>query len=120
MNQTASKLLIWAPRVLALCFAGFMAMFATDVFDEHQGVWQTVLALFMHLIPAFVVLAVLALAWTHEWLGSAGYILLAALYAWWALPKHWDWTLYISGPLLLIAALYWMNWTMRRHALPAH
>ncbi len=103
-----------------MCFAGFLAIFASDVFGEHLGTGELMLALFMHLLPTFLVLAVLAMAWTHEWIGSAAFLMLAVVYAWWALPKHWDWVVFIAGPMVLIALLFWMSWTARRHARLAH
>ena len=51
-------------------------MFALDVFDEGLGFWRTVFALFMHLVPTWIVLAVLAVSW--RW-GLVGVILFAAL-----------------------------------------
>lgn len=120
MNHTASKILLWTPRVLLLCYAGFLSIFAMDVFDEYHGFWMTTWALTMHLLPVFFLLAVLAAAWKREWVGGICYMALFFLYTWWALPKHWDWVAIIGGPLLLIAALYWMNWVRRCHARVAH
>ena len=63
-------LLFWTPRVLCLLFAVFLSLFALDVFNEGYGFWKTILALFMHLVPTSIVLAVLAISWRWEWAGA--------------------------------------------------
>ena len=57
MNALTSRLLYWSPRILGILYAGFITMFAADVFDERLGFWKTVVALLMHLIPTAIVLA---------------------------------------------------------------
>ncbi|RPH91931.1 MAG: hypothetical protein EHM72_18180, partial [Calditrichaeota bacterium] len=75
------KLLYWSPRVLCIVFAAFTALFAMDVFDGSRGFLETLLALFMHLIPTFALIAVLVVSWRWEWIGGVVFILLAVLYA---------------------------------------
>ena len=41
-------------------------MFALDVFDGRHSFWETILALLMHLIPVFVLILVLVIAWRRE------------------------------------------------------
>jgi APA family basic amino acid/polyamine antiporter len=65
MTEVSKKLLYWTPRGLCLAFALFLSLFAMDVFGEGLGFWRTLFALFMHLIPVFVVLLILALAWLN-------------------------------------------------------
>ena len=43
--------LYWAPRILSIIFAGFISLFALDVFNEGHSFWETLLALAVHLIP---------------------------------------------------------------------
>jgi hypothetical protein len=93
-------LLFWTPRVLCLLFAVFLSLFALDVFNEGYGFWKTILALLVHLIPTWIVLAVLAISWRWEW---AGALLFACLGTWYLLSTwgrmHWSAHLVISGPL---------------------
>ena len=58
MNRT----LYWLPRTLAIFFTSYLAVFAFDVFGAYKG-WSVVLALFMHLIPAFILLIITIIAW---------------------------------------------------------
>ena len=106
----------WAPRVLCILYAAFISVFAADVFGHGLPFWQTTLALLMHLLPTFLVLAVLALSWRREWIGGALFVALAALYVIWARNKPffgWAPVLFISGPLLLTGALFLLNWRAR-------
>jgi len=110
------QLLYWTPRALCIAFAGFISMFALDVFNEGQGIWGTILALLMHLIPTFLILVVLALSWRREWIAGTVFIALAALYviSVWNKPSGiWSGILLLAGPLILTGALFLLNWHYR-------
>jgi uncharacterized membrane protein len=110
MNTFSRSLLFWTPRVICIAFAIFLSLFALDVFGEHLGFWKTLLALLIHLLPVYIVLAVLAIAWRWEWVGALGFAGLAAWYAKGVWHRHPDWVAVISGPLLVLAALFLVNW----------
>jgi lysylphosphatidylglycerol synthetase-like protein (DUF2156 family) len=112
MITYSRRILFWTPRALCFAFAIFLSLFALDVFNEGYGFWKTLVALMIHLVPAFIVLAVLALAWRWEWVGAAGFAAAGALYAKTAW-RHPSWILTISVPLFVIAALFLVNWLKR-------
>jgi hypothetical protein len=114
MNTLTKRLLFWTPRILCLLFAGFVSLFALDVFQEHSGFWDTALALCMHLIPTWILLGILALAWKWEWVGGVLFSSLGALYliAFWG-RFHWSTYLILSGSLFLLGALFLLNWWRR-------
>lgn len=107
-------LLFWTPRVLTILFALFISIFALDVFGEGQGFFGTIIALLMHLIPTALILLFLVLAWRREWLGAVAYTALSFLYVatFWG-RVHWSAYAAISGPLLLIALLFFLGWFYR-------
>lgn len=113
-EQTLARVLYWAPRVLSLLFAGFISLFALDVFGVGYGFWETLLALTIHLIPTALILLIAALAWRWEWLGALAYLGMAA---WYILltggEEHWTAYLVIVGSLLLLAVLYLLSWRWR-------
>ena len=113
MNPASARLLYWSPRILTIGFALFISLFALDVFSEHASLGRTILDLSVHLIPSLAIAAVLIAAWRREWIGAALLILAAGLYAATVLPRHPDWALLISGPLLAIAGLFLLNWILR-------
>jgi len=104
MNQTIVR---WVPRVLGLCFAAFLAIFALDVFDEGLGIGATIVALAIHLIPTWLVLAAVAIAWKHQVAGAALFFLLAAAYVAMAGSSFPASTiLLIAGPPVAIGVLF--------------
>ena len=107
MNEPWRHVWFWTPRILGVLFAAFLSIFALDVFGEGYGFWGTIVALFMHLIPTWIVLALLAVAWRWEGVGG---ILFIALGVWCLIapmgPKH----LVIAGPPLLLGALFLAAW----------
>jgi hypothetical protein len=115
MSQLGTRLLFWSPRILAIAFAIFLSIFALDVFDEVHGFWLTVLALLIHLMPVGVFVAILIAAWRWEWIGAAGFTVLAALYVGFVLPRHLHWAvvLGIPVPLLVIAGLFLADWILQ-------
>jgi hypothetical protein len=121
MSNFSKRALFWTPRVLSIAFIAFLSLFALDVFEEHLGFWPTVLALTMHLIPVFVLIAALILAWRWEWIGAALYATAGVLYIMWvvsmsrpvSLSTRLIWILTISGPAFVIAGLFLANWLKR-------
>jgi hypothetical protein len=115
MSTTAKKALFWTPRVLCILFALFLSMFALDVFGEGYSVWDTILALLIHLIPVYMVLAALALAWRWEWTGAVLFTGLGIFYivmAWGRFPLATY--VLIAGPAFVLAALFLANWMYRK------
>lgn len=109
MNMITKRLIFWSPRILGILFAAFLSLFALDVFSEGYGFGETILALFMHLIPTSLVVILLAVAWRWEWVGSILFIALALAYLASSSGESWI----ISGPLFLIGILFLLNWMYR-------
>ena len=114
MKTPAKRLLFWTPRILGLLFAAFISLFALDVFDQQQGLWNTILALLMHLIPTGILLLILAVTWRWEWVGGLLLPALGALYiiAFWG-RFHWSAYAVLSGSLFLLGALFLLGWKLR-------
>ncbi len=118
MTEISKRALFWAPRALSILFVAFLSLFAMDVFGQGYGFWKTLLALVMHLIPVFVLIAALILAWRWEWIGAALYSAAGALYVWWVVSMSRPvpptmrliWILTIAGPAFIIAGLFLVNW----------
>ena len=115
MTSKSTRVLFWAPRILAILFALFISMFAFDVFDETEGFLRTLGALAMHLIPTYLVVLFIVLAWRWELIGTIGFAGLAVAYFFIA-RGHISWMaiLFIPGPLLIVAVLFLLSWH-RRH-----
>ena len=109
MTMITKRLLFWSPRVLCIIFAIFLSLFALDVFNEGYNFGETILALLIHLIPTYLVVISLAIAWRWEWVGSILFIALALVYL--ASSGGGSWVIF--GPLFLIAILFLVNWMYR-------
>ena len=92
----------------------FLSLFALDAFEGGKPLAVVLTDFAIHLVPAAVVLAIVALSWRRPWIGGVGFVLLGAAYAT-AVSFRLDWTLPISGPLLTAGALFLLSW--RRHRL---
>ncbi|MFA6254787.1 MAG: hypothetical protein WC675_01985 [Patescibacteria group bacterium] len=122
MGKKVNKFVYWAPRILAILFILFLAMFSLDIFDGNYGFWGTIVGLFMHNIPALILLAVLIISWKYEIVGGIVFILAGLAYIimlmmnqtfeWYML----SWALTISGPAFLVGILFLINWIKKsRH-----
>jgi hypothetical protein len=119
MSELSKRALFWTPRVLSMAYIAFLSLFALDVFGEGYGFWKTILALVIHLIPAFVLIVALILAWRWEWVGAAVYAAAGMLYLITLLPQRispavkLNWSLTIAVPAFLVAAMFLANWLKR-------
>ena len=104
MTQTTAAVWLWTPRILGIAVALFLALFALDAFDG-RPLLEAIPGFVIHLIPTYLVLAAVALAWRFPAIGAIAFAALALTYA---VRVHWrpDWVLFIGGPLFLVAALF--------------
>ena len=106
MNNNTKRWLYWLPRLLSMVFALFISLLALDVFGEGYNFWETLVALFMHLIPTFILVAVLAIAWRWERVGAALFLALAIIY----LVLTDGRMLTIPIPLIIVSLLFLVSW----------
>jgi hypothetical protein len=64
----------WLPRILCIAAILFISMFALDSFGTGEPVWRQVLAFIIHLIPVYIIVAILVLAWNYEKIGGIAFI----------------------------------------------
>jgi hypothetical protein len=115
MTKKSARWLYWAPRVLSILFIAFVSIFALDEIGGH-GLWQTVIGLTVHLIPSFVLVFALILAWRWEWIGAVLYAAAGMFHVVWAsehLLRPLIPILTIAGPAVVISALFLVNWLKR-------
>ena len=124
MGKKINRFIYWTPRILSIIFILFLAMFSLDVFDMKLGFWGTVLGLFMHNIPVFVLLIVLLISWKHEIVGGIAFTLAGTLYIVIVLMNmlrnsfEWymvSWILIVAGPAFLIGVLFIINWRKKQN-----
>ena len=68
--KTSTKVIHWLPRIICILAILFISMFALDAFNPEKPIWQQIGDFLMHLIPSFVLLALLIVAWKWEFVGG--------------------------------------------------
>jgi hypothetical protein len=110
MARISARLLLWSPRILGILVSLFIGIFALDAFSEGKPILQALLDFGIHLIPAFVLLTLVAVSFRWEWIGAVAFIGLAIMYAMTMSRGRVDWMLLISGPLTIVGALFLWSW----------
>jgi len=120
MTDRKRKIVYWAPRILSILFILFISMFALDIFGNGYTVWQTIVGLFMHLIPTWIMIIALVISWKHEIVGGIIFPLLGLFYIGlttyssmtggipWYLALSWSMT--IAVPAIFVGGLWMLNW----------
>ena len=72
--KTSIKVIHWLPRVICILAILFISMFAADAFSPGHTIWQQLGDFLIHLIPSFVLLGILVLAWKLEFIGGIIFI----------------------------------------------
>ena len=97
--------LYWTPRALAVLICLLLASFALDAFTPGKTLLERIGDFLVHLLPAAILAALVALAWRRPALGAAVFLAAGTLYAA-AAWSHTSWILLISGPMWLIGVLF--------------
>jgi hypothetical protein len=114
MTTTSGRLWLWTPRILGTLVSAFIGLFALDAFSGGTSFVEALPDFLIHLLPAFVLLALVGVAWRWEWIGGMAFIGLAAAYVLTVPRGRLDWILVISGPLLVVGMLYLWSWRHHR------
>ena len=104
MSPHVRAFVIWAPRLVGLAAAVFMALFALDAFNG-KPLSEALPDFAIHLVPAAIVGLAVVIAWRYPLAGAIGFGGLAIGYAL-MVPNRPDWILSISGPLALVAVMF--------------
>jgi hypothetical protein len=114
MNKSLKPVLFWTPRIAGILFILFISLFALDVFDMGLGLWGTVVALFIHLIPSILLTAAILIAWRQAWAGTVGFIGWGVWYLLSARGFGWEVYVLIAGIPVLIGFLFLADWIWRK------
>lgn len=113
MNKL-NKFLYWLPRVLGILFSLFMSLFALDVFTEGYTLSQVTIAFFIHLLPVYVLIIALLIAWKREVMGGLIFIFLGTFFIIRFSNQDFLSYLIISGCLFLIGLLFILSKFFKR------
>ena len=79
--MTGLKILHWTPRILCIAAILFISMFALDAFRPGLSIWQQIGDFIMHMIPSFVLIALLIVAWKWEFIGGLIFTLIGLAFS---------------------------------------
>jgi prolipoprotein diacylglyceryltransferase len=68
--KTYTNVLYWTPRISVILAILFISLFALDSFSSERNIWQNIIAFLIHLIPSFILLGLLLIAWKWERTGG--------------------------------------------------
>jgi hypothetical protein len=68
--KTSIRIFHWLPRIICILAILFVSLFALDAFAPGHTLWQQLGDFFIHLIPSFILIASLIVAWQWEFIGG--------------------------------------------------
>jgi len=68
--EKSISLFHWLPRIICILAILFVSMFALDAFAPGLTIWQQIGGFLIHLIPSYILLAMLIVAWKWEYSGG--------------------------------------------------
>jgi hypothetical protein len=74
-------LLHWAPRILGILAILFISMFSLDAFAPGLSLKEQILGWLIHMIPSWILIALLIIAWKWEKIGGIIFISLGLAFA---------------------------------------
>lgn len=114
MNK--QKIIYWIPRILGILYVIFLGIFALDVFIPNQPISYYLINLFMHLIPNFILLIFILIAWKYERVGGflflMSFLVMSTLF--WD-KGFWWMQILLFSPLLVISLLFFMDFYIKKN-----
>jgi hypothetical protein len=72
--ETKVRIFHWLPRIVCILAILFVSIFALDSFAPGLTIWQQLGGFLMNLIPSFVLVILLVVAWKRELIGGIIFI----------------------------------------------
>ena len=90
-----------------MCIAAilFTSLFALDAFEEGKPFGEQILGFLMHLIPQFVLIILLIIAWKYERLGGIIFIVIGTLFSVWMFLHNYDMSENVGWALVSVATI---------------
>ena len=124
--KTSLKILHWTPRIFCILAILFVSLFALDAFEPGQTIWRQIGAFLIHLIPSFILTAMLVVAWKWELVGGIIFIAIGIGFTPFIYINNYQmnqsvWMSIsiiatITLPFILVGVLFILNHFMRRKA----
>ena len=100
-----TKLLHWLPRIICILAILFVSMFALDSFSPNHTIWQQIEAFLMHLIPSFILIILLIVAWKWEFIGGIIFFVIGVLTSPWVFIHNYRMNGSVGLSLIIILSI---------------
>ena len=117
--KTSIRLFHWMPRILCILAILFISIFAADAFGPGRSLAEQLGDFILHLIPSFVLLIILLVAWKWELAGGILFLVIGLglspfIYRLNYNMNHSAWMsfliiLMITVPFIIVGALFIMS-----------
>lgn len=77
--KTHTGILYWLPRLLAIIAILFISSFALDTFTPGLTIWQQLGSFLLHMLPSFLLVIFLIIAWHKQLIGGILFILIGLI-----------------------------------------
>ena len=105
MMTLTMKFLYWLPRVLCILAILFISLFALDAFEPGLSIWEQIQAFLIHMIPSFVLAAILVVAWNWELIGGSIFLLLGLGFTPWVFRHNYSMNGSLGTTLIVVATI---------------
>jgi len=110
----------WLPRIICILAILFVSMFALDAFDPELTLWKQIVDFLIHLIPSYIMIALLVIAWKWEYVGGIiftviGFVFCVSVFLLNYNRNHFSIaqsiisTLIVAVPFVLVGILFMMS-----------
>lgn len=128
--EKSVKIWYWLPRVLCLLAIAFVSLFALDAFSDELSFWQQIVAFLIHLIPTFILIILLILAWKKEWIGGILFMIIGIGLSPWLFSHNYQMNhsvimslgiiMAITLPFAIVGALFLVSHFKRKKLKDVH
>jgi hypothetical protein len=118
----------WLPRIICILAILFVSLFAADAFAPGLTIWQQLGGFFIHLIPSFILLAFLIVAWKWELIGGIIFIVIGLVLSPFVFMLNYNRNhsigmslsiiLMITIPFVIVGILFIVSHSLKKKNLP--
>jgi hypothetical protein len=122
------KVFHWLPRIICILAILFVSVFALDAFSPELTIWQQIGSFLMHLIPSFILLAFLIVAWKWEYIGGIIFAIIGLILSPFVFVMNYNrndsiWMslgiiLSITIPFVIVGGLFIVSYFLKKKNLP--
>lgn len=122
--KASDRILHWIPRIICMIAILFISKFAMDAMESYLTIWQQILLVMVHLIPALLLVGLLIIAWKWELLGGILFTLIGLALAPIIYQHNYNmdqsmgmslgFVMIFALPLIIIGSLFILSFIKRR------